>query len=111
LNENTATGFADAGCSLRDHIFWDNFRQTIRRVVKILKESRFFLFNDLGLRIPVLAGKQKLRGHVQGALRADIITLGAENALGDIDTDTLCFGKKFNGVCRTYPKAERTSDA
>jgi hypothetical protein len=48
------------------------------------------LLNNLTFREPVLACQQELRGHVQGTLRADIIALGAEDTLGDINTDTLC---------------------
>jgi len=71
--------------------FGDIERQTIRSAEKKYQKSESpCLLNDLGLRVPVLAGKQKLRGHVQGTLWADIIALGAENALGDIDADTLC---------------------
>jgi len=73
-----------------DRIFGIISGKRFARQWKIKKRVVLCLFNDLGLRIPVLAGKQKLLGHVQGALRADIIALGAENALGDIDTDTLC---------------------
>ena len=71
--------------------FWNIYQQTIRQAeIKSKRESFFGLLNDLGICIPVFAGKQKLRSHVQGTLRADIIALGAENALGDIDADTLC---------------------
>jgi len=97
---------------VRPYFWGDIFPADDPLAVKISKkESLPCLLNYLGLRIPVLAGEQKLRGHVQGTLRADIIALGAENALGDIDADTLCFRKKFDGMCRAHPKAERTSDA
>jgi len=46
--------------------------------------------NNLAVCKPVLARKQELRGHVQAILRADIIALGAEDALGDIDANTFC---------------------
>jgi len=69
------------------------------------------LLNNLTLRVSVLACKQELRGHVQGILRADIIALGAEDALGDIDADTLCFREELDGMGRADLQAERTADA
>ena len=39
------------------------------------KESRSCLLNNLGFRVPVLAGKQELRSHVQGTLRTNVIAL------------------------------------
>ena len=37
---------------------------------------------------------------MQGTLRADVIALGAEDALGDIDADTLCFREELDGMGR-----------
>jgi len=48
---------------------------------------------------------------VQAILRADIIALGAEDALGDIDADTLCCREKFDGMCWADLEAELAPDA
>ena len=44
---------------------------------------------------------------MQAILRADVIALGAEDTLGDIDADTLCCREKFDGMGGADLQAER----
>jgi hypothetical protein len=74
------------------------------------REGFLLLFHNLDLREPVFRRKQELRGHVQAILRADVIALGAEDALGDIDTDSLCCREKFDGMGGADLQAELASD-
>jgi len=75
------------------------------------REEFLLLFHNLTVCKPVFRREQELRGHVQAILRADVIALGAEDALGDIDADTLCCREKFDGMGGADLQAELASDA
>lgn len=75
------------------------------------REEFLLLFNNLTVCKPVFRREQELRGHVQAILRADVIALRAEDALGDIDADTLCCREKFDGMGGADLQAELASDA
>jgi len=48
---------------------------------------------------------------MQAILRADVIALGAEDALCNINADTLCCREKFDGMGGADLQAELASDA
>ena len=58
------------------------------------------LLDNLALCIPVLGCKQEIGTHVKGIHRADIIALGAEDTLGDIDPDPFCLLQELDGMGR-----------
>ena len=68
----------------------NNYMRTNPTDKKTKREELLLLFHNLTVCKPVFRREQELRSHVQAILRADIIALGAEDALGDIDADTLC---------------------
>jgi len=78
---------------------------------KTKREELLLLFHNLTVCKPVFRSEQELRSHVQAILRADVIALGAEDALGNIDADTLCCREKFDGMGGADLQAELASDA
>jgi hypothetical protein len=88
-----------------------SIRELIPQTKNAKREGFLLLFHNLALREPVLACQQELRSHVQAILRADVIALGAEDALGDKDADTLCCRKEFDGMSGADLQAELASDA